>query len=44
MKCPFCDVIMTVSKEFTKDGEYYSDRYACPKCGHWERSNFQPRG
>ena len=32
---------MGISKELTKDGEYYSDRYTCPKCKHWERNNFQ---
>ena len=40
-ECPFCRVKMVVSKELTKDGEYYSDRYTCKKCGHWERGNFQ---
>ena len=41
MKCFFCKVEMVKSKEITKDGEYYSDRFTCPKCGHWERENFQ---
>lgn len=41
MKCYFCGVQMVISKEMTKEGEYYSDRFTCPKCGHWERGNFQ---
>lgn len=23
------------------EGEVYSSRFTCPKCGHWERANFR---
>ena len=41
MLCYFCKVEMEKAEELTREGDYYSDRYTCPKCGHWERANFQ---
>jgi len=41
MICIFCKVEMIVSYELTREGEVYSDRFTCLKCGHWERSNFR---
>jgi predicted RNA-binding Zn-ribbon protein involved in translation (DUF1610 family) len=50
MKCHFCKIDMIESDELCwkagepiiqETGELYSKRYTCPKCGHWERNNFQ---
>jgi len=50
LKCHFCKIEMIESDEFCwhigepikqETGVLYSKRHTCPKCGHWERSDFQ---
>jgi len=41
MKCVFCVVDMIRTDEPTREGDVYSDRFTCPKCGTWERANFR---
>ncbi len=49
MKCPFCNIEMIEADEFCwhvgepiklGTGELYSKKHTCPKCRHWERSDF----
>jgi predicted RNA-binding Zn-ribbon protein involved in translation (DUF1610 family) len=52
MKCHFCKIEMSESDELCwkvgetiiqETGVLYSKRHTCPKCGHYERDNFQLR-
>jgi predicted RNA-binding Zn-ribbon protein involved in translation (DUF1610 family) len=49
VKCFSCGTEMVESDEFCwhigepiikETGKLYSKRWTCPKCGHWERSDF----
>jgi len=50
MKCFSCESEMIESDELCwevgepiikETGKFYSKRHTCPKCGHWERTDFQ---